>query len=215
MMQNALIQDHGLSSATPPGRVGLNNRILRIDLRNFTGRPRPRATQEFVYVVDDISQGRGVNDLLAVNDHEFLAIERDNRSLVPTPPAAAQTPNNKKIYKIDLSRATDVSRVASLPATAAELGNIVPVKKTLFIDLLDPSYMVDATRTLKDVVPEKIEALAWGPDLPNGRHLLFVASDNDLSLGRPTQIYAFAIDGSARGANIDYQPQQVSEPMLP
>lgn len=116
-MQNALIQDHGLNSATPPGRVGRNNRILKIDLQNLTGR---KHRQEFVYVVDDISQGRGVNDLLAVNDHEFLAIERDNRSLVPTPPNAAQSPNNKKIYKINLNRATDVSGVASLPATAAE-----------------------------------------------------------------------------------------------
>lgn len=86
--------------------------------------------------------------------------------------------------------------------------------KTLFIDLLDPSYKVDATHTLKDVIAEKVEALAWGPDLPNGRHVLYVVTDNDLSLGRPTQIYVFAIDGSARGANIDYQPQQLSGPLF-
>ena len=30
------------------------------------------------------------------------------------------------------------------------------------------------------MIAEKIEALAWGPNLPDGRHLLYVASDNDL-----------------------------------
>ncbi len=33
-MQNALIQDHGLNTATPPGRVGVNNRILTMDTRS-------------------------------------------------------------------------------------------------------------------------------------------------------------------------------------
>jgi len=212
IMQNALIQDHGLNSATPPGRVGVNNRILAIDLR--TG-----ATREYVYVLDAINQGKGVNEILAINDHEFLVLERDNRSLVPTPPNEAQTPNLKRIYKIDLASPglTDVSGIPSLPATAAELGplSIVPVSKTLFLDLLDPSYTVDATNTIKEVIAEKIEGLAWGPDLKDGRHLLYVVSDNDLSLDLPTQIYAFAIDGSAAGANIDYKAQKVHCAMFP
>lgn len=208
IMQNALIQDSGLNASVPPGRVGLNNRIVKIDVQ--TGE-----TSEYVYVVGGISQGRGVNDLLAINEHEFLAIERDNRSLVPTPPNAPQVPNVKRIYRIDLSPATDVSGVASLPATGAALASagIVPVTKTLFIDLLDPSYAVSATQTIKDVIAEKIEGLAWGPDLPDGRHVIYVISDNDLYPGRPTQVFAFAIDGSASGANISYQPQQVAGPM--
>jgi len=212
LMQNALIQDNGLNAATPPGRVGLTARLLKVELQ--TG-----ATAEYVYVVDAINQGRGVNDILAINDHEFLVIERDNRSLVPTPPNAAQTPNLKRIYKIDLTGATDVSGVASLPATGAALGGlgIVPVTKSLFIDLLDSSYVVDASttpkRTIKDVIAEKIEGLAWGPDLADGRHVLYLISDNDLFPGRPTQVYAFAIDAAAAGINL--VPQQVGGPMFP
>ena len=39
---------------------------------------------------------------------------------------------------------TDVSDVVSLPETGAQLGvNIIPVKKTLFIDLLKDVYKVD------------------------------------------------------------------------
>lgn len=210
IMQNALIQDAGLDSNTPPGRVGLNNRILRINIE--TG-----FTEQFVYVMDAINQGRGVNEMLAINDHEFLVLERDNRSLVPTPPGNAASPNLKRIYKIDLDKPglTDVSGIAGLPATAAALAaqKIVPVDKTLFLDLLDPAYKVDATRTIKDVIAEKIEGLAWGPDLPDGRHVLYVISDNDLALTRPTRIYAFAVDGVA--AKLSYQPQQLPKRIFP
>jgi hypothetical protein len=209
IMQNALLQDHGINPTTI-GRVGVNNRILRIDLE--TGE-----TREYVYVMDAVNQGRGVNELLAINDHEFLVLERDNRTRVPTPPNASQSPNLKRIYKIDLNKSglTDVSDVASLPVTGDELAAmpIVPVTKTLVIDLLDASYKVNATQTIKDVIAEKIEGLAWGPDLPDGRHMLYVLSDNDLFPGLPTQIYAFAIDGAA--ADINYQPQQHLGPLFP
>ena len=206
-MQNALIQDNGLNASVPPGRVGLNTRLLKVDLQ--TG-----ATAEYVYVVDAINQGKGVNDLLAINDHEFLVVERDNRSLVPTPPNTEQTPNVKRIYKINLAGATDVSLVASLPAAGgAALSNlgITPVKKELFIDMLDPSYQVGGGKSIKDVIAEKIEGLAWGPDLPDGRHVLYVISDNDLFPLRPTQIYAFAIGAAA---NLNLVPQQLSGPMF-
>lgn len=210
MMQNALIQDSGLNTAVPPGRVGLNTRLLKVDLQ--TG-----ATSEYVYVVDGISQGRGVNDLLAINDHQFLAIERDNRSLVPTPPNAAQLPNVKRIYKIDITGATDVSNVDQLPAGAAQLAplGITPATKSLFIDLLDPAYRVSATQTIRDVIAEKVEGLAWGPAQPDGRQVLFVISDNDLYPGRPTQVFAFAVDSSVAGANFSYVPQQIDGPLYP
>ena len=90
---------------------------------------------------------------------------------------------------------------------------IVPVSKTLFLDLLDPAYKIDATHTLKDVIPEKIEGLAWGPDLADGRHVLYVVSDNDLSLELPTRIYAFAINGAA--AQISYRPQYLPKRIFP
>jgi hypothetical protein len=210
IMQNALIQDNGLDNNTPPGRVGLNNRILRINLQ--TGQ-----TQEYVYVMDAINQGRGVNEMLALNDHEFLVLERDNRTFVPTPPATAAEPLLKRIYKIDLNKAglTDVSSIASLPATGTALAGlgIVPVDKVLFLDLLDPAYKVDATHTIKDVIAEKIEGLAWGRDLPDGRHVLYVTSDNDLNLGLPTKIYAFSIDGAT--AKVSYQAQELPKRIFP
>ena len=206
IMQNALLQDHGFDPIAV-SRIGFNNRLVTIDL--LTGR-----TREYVYVMDAVNQGRGVNEILAINDHEFLVLERDNRTNVPTPPNAAQTPNLKRIYKIDLAQPglTDVSDIDSLPQAPVDNLNIVPVAKTLFLDLLDPVYKVNATQTIKDVIAEKIEGLAWGPKLKDGRPVLYVFSDNDLYPGNATQIYAFAVDPAAAG--VKYRPQQVLLPLL-
>lgn len=191
MMQNALIQDNGLSGTD---RVGLNNRILKIDLK--TGE-----THEYVYVLEAINRGQGVCDILAINDHEFLVIDRDNRSNLQSPP---QAPTRKKIYKINLNGATDVSGVASLPQTTLP-ASIIPVSKTLFIDLLDADLNLAAT------IPEKIEGLAWGPDLPDGRRVLYVISDNDLNPDLATQIYSFAIDPAV----LNVTPQDFGGPFYP
>jgi len=79
---------------------------------------------------------------------------------------------------------TDVSGIDSLPQGALD-ASIIPVTKRLFLDLLDPSYKVSDTQTIKNVIAEKIEGLAWGPDLKDGRHVLYVFSDNDLYPGCP------------------------------
>ncbi len=207
LMQNALIQDNGLNTSTPPGRRGLNSRLLKVDLE--TG-----ATAEYVYVLDATGSGRGVNDIVAINDHQFLVIERDNKSLLPTPPNLPEAPGNKKIFKIDIAGATDVSNVAVLPqnggASLAAL-NITPVSKSLFLNLLDPAFQVSAGLPVSSVIPEKIEGLAFGPDLADGRHVLYVISDNDLYPARPTQIYAFAIDPSL----LQFVRQQFDGPLFP
>ena len=69
--------------------------------------------------------------------------------------------------------------------------------------------------TIKSVIAEKIEDLAWAPDLPNGHYLLYVFSDNDLNTTFPTQIYAFEVDPSPAGANITRVRQNTPEPMFP
>jgi hypothetical protein len=49
--------------------------------------------------------------------------------------------------------------------------------------------------------------------LPDGRHVLYIVTDNDLFPGLPTQIYAFAIDEAA--AKLDYRPQQLPGALFP
>jgi len=204
IMQSALIQDNGLAKpfpidpATAPDRLGVNNRIVKVDL--LTGE-----THEYVYVLDAINRGQGVSEILAINSHEFLVVERDNRSFLSD---QAQAPSRKKIYKIDLTGATDVSGVDSLPAGALPAG-VVPVTKSLFIDLLDPVFGLQLNDA--NAIAEKIEGLTWGPDLSDGRHVLYITSDNDLNPARPTQIYAFAISDSL----ISFESQVLPGPLFP
>jgi hypothetical protein len=168
MMQSPLLQDGGLDGNFK--RIGVNIRLLKLDLK--TG-----STQEFVYPLEN-GIDNGVNEILAINDHEFLVIERDG--------VGGKDAKFKKIFRIDINGATDVSKLGALPRTGS--AGFKPVSKTLFIDLLDPEYGLAGA-----AFPEKIEGLAFGPDLPDGRHLLYVTSDNDLSPTNPTWFYAFAI----------------------
>jgi hypothetical protein len=154
---------------------------LRSQISDLTGAGESTCQHEYVYVLDAINRGQGVSDILAINNHEFLVIERDNRSNLQTPP---QAPTRKNIYRIDLSGATEVSGNNHLPATPFPGA----VSKFPFINLLDSDLGLAPT------IAEKIEGLAWGPDLPDGRHVLYVISDNDLNPTLATQIYAFAID---------------------
>jgi hypothetical protein len=194
LMQNALIQDHALNygphpdapppspapdppndacvepditdgvCAPAPSRVGFNSRIFTLDLVTLE-------THEYVYTIDATESGRGQNEIIAVNGHEFLVLERDNRTKVPTPPNGSQAPQEKRLYRIDLNEdgITDVSGIVSLPqagGAALTAASIKPVTKTLFLDLLNPAYTIDGTTPLSEGVAEKIEAVAWGPDCP-------------------------------------------------
>lgn len=180
LMQSPLIQDGGLDKENK--RVGLNTRLLEID--RLTGQ-----TREFVYQLDEMTNG--ISEILAVNDHTFLVLERDGKGGLET--------KCKKLFLIDIKSASDISTVATLP-TKGLPADIIPVKKKLFLDMLDPMFQLKGPD-----FPEKIEGLAFGPDLEDGRRLLIVTADNDLIATAPFRVYAFAIEA---GALSGYQPQR-------
>lgn len=84
--------------------------------------------------------------------------------------------------------ATDISQTEKLPPAGIPDG-VKPAQKTLFLDLLSPKFGLAGSDS-----PEKIEGLAFGPDLPDGRRLLIVAIDNDFIAEKPIILHAFAID---------------------
>ena len=200
MMQNALLQDNALTPGTI-NRRSTNTRILQVALA--TG-----LTKEYVYQLDAVNLGQGVSEILAINDHEFLVVERDNLSWLAAAPGA---PTRKSIYRIDVTDATDVTG-KTLPATGLPAG-VKAVGKEIFINMLDPDFGLDKNDS--KAIAEKIEGLAWGPDLPDGQHLLYVISDNDLSLVNPTQIYAFAIDDTKLLKPLNLQLQILPGPLYP
>ena len=73
---------------------------------------------------------------------------------------------------------------------------------------LNKSASVDAYA--RPVMDHQIEN-TWGPDLPDGKHVLHVISDNDLNPSLATQIYAFAIDPSL----LNFQEQLLPGPLYP
>jgi hypothetical protein len=169
IMQGPLIQDGALNAKGE--RVGRNCRLLQLDVA--TGE-----TREFVYPLDDPQYG--VSEILAVSDREFLVLERDG--------LGGKDAKCKKLFRIDLTGATDVSGVERLPAGALPAA-VAPVKKEPFLDLLSPKFGIAG-----DDCPEKFEGLAFGPDLPDGRRLLLVTADNDFVAEKPFRVYAFAVD---------------------
>lgn len=168
MLQSPLIQDGGLDAQNK--RKGTNVRLWEHDLTAGTSR-------EFLYPLDDKSLGCSEIEWVAP-DH-LLVIERDGK---PGPEAKV-----KRIYGLDLSHATDINSIESLPSTGLPAG-VTPIAKKLFLDLLSPEYGLVGNN-----FPEKIEGIALGPQLGDGRRVLIITSDNDFKKDEPTELYVFAV----------------------
>jgi hypothetical protein len=169
ILQDPLIQDGALNDKGK--RIGFNCRILELNLE--TG-----ATRELVYTLE--APKHGVNEMLAINDHEFLVEERDAKG--------GEDAKFRKLFKIDISGCKDVSAVETLPTEKLDSG---AAAKSEFLDFLDPKFGLAGPQ-----MPEKIEGLAWGPDLADGRRMLVVTTDNDLKAEQPSWFWVFAVDAA-------------------
>lgn len=169
ILQSPLIQDGALNAKLK--RVGVNVRVLAIDAASG-------AARQFVYPLE--TPKHGVSEMLAVDERRMLVLERDGEA-----GAAAQV---KGVYLADFGDATDVSGVETLPA--GELPReIRGATKRLVIDLLSPAFGLAG-----ESFPEKVEGLAFGPDLPDGRRTLVVTTDNDFKDGAPSWVWVFALN---------------------
>jgi hypothetical protein len=136
-----------------------------------------------VATATDPRQGRniGLSAITAINDHEFLVLERDNRGIGVDDPAGANVVGSKRVFKIAIGAATTDISGRLLPAdgnlAAATPSPIVPVEKSaVFIDLAAVSLLPNGKQA------EKWEGLAIGPRLKNGAHLILTGNDNDYSV---------------------------------
>jgi hypothetical protein len=157
MLQSAMLDEGGGN--------GVCNRIVKFDTASGT------AVAQYAYQMEGSSQGRGISALLALNDHELLVLERNNRGIGV---GAEFSPPNKKVYRMDLDGADDVSDV-TFEAGACPSGKVA--KTGPWLDL--------AANTLPGLgqkVPEKWEGLAVGPTLENGSYLMLAGTDNDYSV---------------------------------
>ncbi len=167
VMQGPLVQD---------GRIE-GTRCLGTITRWIAMSFHQESTREFVYLLDD--ESTGVSEILAIDAHRFLVLERD--SLLGS---AARI---KRIYVADISKASDVTKIDQLDSS--NLASVKTITKSLLIDLLDPRFGFKG-----DQAPEKPEGLTWGPKLPDGRRRLVVCFDNDCNPANDSIFAAFAVD---------------------
>ncbi|MFI6538137.1 esterase-like activity of phytase family protein [Nonomuraea sp. NPDC050547] len=113
----------------------------------------------------------GVSEILALDDHRYLALERSWIEGVDY---------KVKLYEIDLRRATDVQARDSL-ATGRPYR---PVSKRLVMDLENVRSPV-----------QNLESLAWGPRLATGECTLVIGSDDNFDQREVTQFLAFGARG--------------------
>ncbi len=174
VMQSPLLQDGGTDT-------GQNIRIVAIDIE--TG-----DTKEYAYHLDSVKTT--VSEILAINNHEFLLDERDSKGFADTATSVAVI---KKLYKIDLRGAAEVSHISGNTNLAAKA-----VPKELFLDIVSA---LNASGIASFDIPAKLEGIAFGQDVSVGgatKHTLYVANDNDYTAVVPNVNYP---SGSAENPN--------------
>ena len=134
-------------------------------------------TKQYVYdnYLADKSKGYNSSEILAINDHEFLVLERDGKGLGDGSNASV-----KRIYKIDLNGATEIGALNNGNGISGESA-LLPyaVSKSLFLDL---KSALNAAGVSDVNIPAKLEGMALGEDIIEGStlyHTLYVANDND------------------------------------
>lgn len=162
MLQSAMLDEGGGN--------GVCNRIVKFAAATGS------AVAQYAYQMEGSSQGRGISALFPINDHEFLVLERNNRGIGV---GATLASPNKKLFKIDLTGATDFSN-QTFPITtppSCPTGKVTKNSAAPFLDLT-----LDTLPELGSKVPEKWEGLAVGPKLKDGSYVLVAGTDNDYSV---------------------------------
>ena len=194
-MQSPLAQDGGDGGAA--------NRMVKIDIA--TGH-----VEQFAY--NNTIGGKNFNssEIVALNDHEFLVLERDGKGLGDGSKAAV-----KQVWKVDIAGAQDVSALSGAAALLAKAPS-----KTLFLDI---RAALNAAGIADDRIPAKLEGLSFGEDVMVGgvlKHTLYLSNDNDFmdsvllsdkktSVSYDNMFFVFGFGDADLGGST-YVPQQIT-----
>jgi hypothetical protein len=171
-MQSPLIQDGG-----DGGRA---NRIVTIDIATGT-------THEYAYdnfIGGAVNKAFNSSEILALNSHQFLVLERDGKGLGDGSKAVI-----KQIWAVDIAGADDVSALSGEAALLAK----APAKK-LFLDI---AAVLKANGLADTQIPAKLEGIAFGEDIVRdgvANHSLYLSNDNDFvpAIAGPNKFFVFA-----------------------
>jgi hypothetical protein len=191
-MQSPLAQDGG-----DGGRA---NRIVTIDIATGT-------TRQYVYdnYLADKNKTYNSSEILAINDHEFLVLERDGKGLGDGSKAVV-----KRVYKIELSGATDIGALNGGAGISGESNLLAhAVGKTLFLDLVTS---LKAAGFADTSIPAKLEGMSFGEDILEGStlyHTLYIANDNDFlpDVAGPNQFFVYKFTDADLGTSTGFVNQ--------
>jgi hypothetical protein len=158
----AMLQSAMLDEGAGDGKI---NRIVKFDVT--TG----KAVGQYAYQMKQAKPGQGISALVAINDHEFYVLERNNRGVGVGADFATA---DKEVYKINISGATDVSSI-DLDAVGAVYTKVAKSGQILDLD-------ANTLSALGNKSPEKWEGLAIGPKLADGSFMMLAGTDNDYSV---------------------------------
>lgn len=136
-----------------------------------------QAVGEYPYMLEKLEDKNGDNGLVAMvalSETSLFTLERSYLNDLKK--------NVIRVYKVDLSNATDISHLASLKDQSYQL-----VKKELVIDFKDIADKVSDKRL------DNMEAMTLGPILPNGNPTLIFVSDNNFSKHQRTLFIALEV----------------------
>lgn len=122
------------------------------------------------------------SEILAIHNHQFLVLERDGKGL-----GDGNSASFKKLQRVDLAGATDVSLLSGAAALAPAARS-----STTFLDRRLALHNAGIADT---AIPSKLEGAAFGADLVDGGspyHTLYIANDNDfLASSATNKFYVF------------------------
>ncbi|WP_251519884.1 MULTISPECIES: esterase-like activity of phytase family protein [Staphylococcus] len=120
----------------------------------------------------------GVTEMLAINDHQFLTLERAS-----VQSADGVFHNYIRVYKIDVNQGTDVKNMASLKGQ-----NVQPVKKECLLNLNDDNF--------KKI--DNVEGITFGKKLPNGHDSIVLVADDNFNKEQQTQFLAYEVQPESK-----------------
>ncbi|PZO56276.1 MAG: hypothetical protein DCF15_09220 [Phormidesmis priestleyi] len=190
--EDALFQDGPDADVDQPSL----SRILKYDLA--TG----ELVASFVYEVEAVPEAPDPADGFRTNGLvELLATDNNGTLLALERGFSAGVGNTVKLFEIQTQGALDVLGIDNLfrEEPLDDDGEVIPPGPFSINPAVTKRELRDIERDF-DIEPDNLEALAFGPKLPDGRQSLIIASDNNFSDTQRTQFLAFALDLKATPA---------------
>lgn len=184
--ENALFQD-GPSADVEQQSL---SRILKYDLT--TGEP----VASFVYEVGEVPEAPVPEDAFRTNGLvELLAVDNNGTLLALERAFSVGQGNTVKLFEVQTQGALDVLNTDDLfrEDPSEDDGEILPPGPFEIDPVVTKRELLDIEADL-GIAPDNLEALAFGPQLPDGRQSLLVVSDNNFNDTQFSQFLAFAVD---------------------